>query len=63
MSADALIFDDTHQIEHVPLPHADIEQLSDLASELLSHQPLNASEVQSWSYTSRDFSWYDNPVP
>lgn len=66
---DALIFDDTHQIEHVPLRHADIEQLSDFADELLSHRPINASEVQRRSYTGRYLKpalrhiWNDIVIP
>jgi tetratricopeptide (TPR) repeat protein len=66
---DTLIFDDIHQIEHVPLPHTDMEQLSELAGELLSRRPTNASEARRRKYTSRYLmptlrhAWNDIVVP
>jgi CHAT domain-containing protein len=51
--AHVLIFDASHQIQLVPLPNADIEQLSELVGDLLSHRPMHASEAQRRSYTSR----------
>jgi len=42
--AHALIFDASHQIQLVPLPNADIEQLSELVGDLLSHRPMHAHQ-------------------
>ena len=52
-AVDALIFDAIDQIEHVPLPDANFEALSELASNILLHRPINASEAQRRNYTNR----------
>jgi CHAT domain-containing protein/tetratricopeptide (TPR) repeat protein len=53
IGVDALIFDATHPIEHVPLPDVDMEMLSQLADNVLLNQPINASEAQRKSYNNR----------
>jgi len=41
---DALIFDGTRPIVHVPFPQTDIETLSELAGDIVLHRPTIASE-------------------
>ena len=48
---DALTFNATHQIEHVPLLNAGLETLSKLAGDILLNRPINASAAQRRSHT------------
>jgi CHAT domain-containing protein len=50
---DALIFDDIHQIERVPLLNTDLERLSKLADDIVLQRPINTSAAQCRRYTNR----------
>jgi hypothetical protein len=50
---DALIFDDYHQIECVPLPDTDFDTLLKLASDIVVQRPVVASAARLQSYTNR----------
>jgi CHAT domain-containing protein len=52
-SVDALIFDDTHPVVHVPLPQTNIESLTDLAHNIVLHRPQTASSSQRRRYNKR----------
>lgn len=66
---DALFFDATHQIEHVPLPEVDIETLSELAGDIVTQRPIKPSDSQTKRYNSRYLQpalrrvWKDILVP
>jgi CHAT domain-containing protein len=66
---DALIFNATHQIEHVPLPNVDVEILAQLAEDILLRRPINASVTQRQGYNTRFLQpalrtvWNDIMIP
>lgn len=50
---DAIIFDDVHPIQHVPLPDVDLETLTEMSHEVLLKRPLGASPFQQERYVKR----------
>jgi len=50
---DALMFSNTGPIEHVSLPHIDLEMLTELSSNIVLERPTNASATQRRNYTTR----------
>ncbi|KIM75678.1 hypothetical protein PILCRDRAFT_13333 [Piloderma croceum F 1598] len=50
---DALIFGNTGPIEHVSLPHINLEILTNMSSNIVLERPINASATQRRNYTTR----------
>jgi tetratricopeptide (TPR) repeat protein len=55
---DALVFNATHQIKHIPLPDIDIVTLHELSADIILQRPGNAAKAQLKNYTKR----YLNPA-
>ncbi|KAF7978027.1 hypothetical protein HWV62_1905 [Athelia sp. TMB] len=53
LAVDALIFNDTDAIRHIPLPEVDIEILSELSRDVVLKRPSNGSKAQQQSYITR----------
>jgi tetratricopeptide (TPR) repeat protein len=52
---DALIFDATHPIQHVPLPDVDFETIAELSSNLLAKRPMNGTAQRRQRYINSYF--------